>query len=186
VKWQTGAGDEFAASHPFENGKLAMMLDGEWRVSFIKHEHPTLDYATAPMPVDDAHPELYGSGYVNGTIIGMPKGSPHPAEAWLLLQYMATDTPTLVYMANNVRNVPTTLDSLQSPDLDVTPQFQTFLDIFKDTNSHYKEPSAIGASDQNIVQAFAARWQVGKQTDLDAGLSDSAKQIDDQLAQAAI
>ena len=25
------------------------------------------------MPVEDNHPELYGSGYVNGTIIGMPK-----------------------------------------------------------------------------------------------------------------
>ena len=32
VKWQTGAGDEFSASHAFETGKLAMMMDGEWRV----------------------------------------------------------------------------------------------------------------------------------------------------------
>ena len=55
---------------------------------------------------------------------------------------MATDTATLVYMANNVRNVPTTLASLSSPDLDVTPQFQTFLDIFANPESHYKEPSA--------------------------------------------
>ena len=102
------------------------------------------------------------------------------------LQYMATDTPTLVYMANNVRNVPTTLDALQSPDLDVTPQFQTFLDIFADPNSHYKEPSAIGAADQNTLQLFASKWEVGKETDLDAGLADAAKQIDDQLAQAAI
>jgi hypothetical protein len=30
------------------------------------------------MPVDDAHPELYGSGYVNGTIIGMPKTGQEP------------------------------------------------------------------------------------------------------------
>ena len=40
VKWQTGAGDEFSASHAFETGKLAMMMDGEWRVSFIAAEHP--------------------------------------------------------------------------------------------------------------------------------------------------
>ena len=115
-----------------------------------------------------------------------PEGSPHPDEAWLLVDYMATDTATLAYMANNVRNVPTTIESLSSPDLDVTPQFQTFLDIFQNPDSHYKEPSAIGASDQNILAAFAASWQAGKQTDLDGGLASVAQQINDQLAQAAI
>jgi multiple sugar transport system substrate-binding protein len=99
---------------------------------------------------------------------------------------MATDTATLVYMANNVRNVPTTLDSLSSPDLDVTPQFQTFLDIFKNPDSHYKEPSAIGAADQDTLSAWAANYQAGKETDIDAGLASVAKQINDLLAQAAI
>jgi multiple sugar transport system substrate-binding protein len=68
----------------------------------------------------------------------------------------------------------------------VTPQFQTFLDIFQDPNSHYKESSAIGSADQTLLAAFAADWQVGKQTDLDGGLKKVAQQIDDQLAQAAI
>ena len=57
VKWQTGAGDEFSASHAFETGKLAMMMDGEWRVSFIAAEHPELPYGTAPMPVDERQAE---------------------------------------------------------------------------------------------------------------------------------
>ena len=82
---------------------------------------------------------------------------------------MATDTATLTYMANNVRNVPTTLVSLTSPDLDVTPQFQTFLDIFANPNSSYKQPSAIGASDQTILAAFADKWQAGTATDLEPG-----------------
>ena len=70
-----GRGDEFSASHAFETGKLAMMIDGEWRVAFIAAEHPELKYGTAPMPVDDAKPSLYGSGYINGTIIGIPKNA---------------------------------------------------------------------------------------------------------------
>ena len=49
VKWNAGAGDEFSASHAFESGKLAMMMDGEWRVAFIAAEHPS-SYGTAPMP----------------------------------------------------------------------------------------------------------------------------------------
>ena len=50
VKWNAGAGDEFSASHAFETGKLAMMMDGEWRVAFVAAEHPELKYGTAPMP----------------------------------------------------------------------------------------------------------------------------------------
>ena len=80
VKWNAGAGDEFSASHAFETGKLAMMVDGEWRVAFIGAEHPELKYGTAPMPVDDAQPSLYGSGYINGTIIGIPKSAKDPGR----------------------------------------------------------------------------------------------------------
>ena len=76
VKWNAGAGDEFSASHAFETGKLAMMIDGEWRVAFIAAEATrTSTYGTAPMPVDGAQPGLYGSGYINGTIIGIPKNA---------------------------------------------------------------------------------------------------------------
>ena len=50
-----------------------MMIDGEWRVAFLAADHPGLAYGTAPMPVD-GNKSLYGSGYINGTIIGIPKG----------------------------------------------------------------------------------------------------------------
>ena len=42
-KFNAGAADEFSASHAFEIGKLAMMIDGEWRVAFVGREHPSLD-----------------------------------------------------------------------------------------------------------------------------------------------
>ena len=73
VKWQAGAGDEFSPSHAFERGKVAMNLDGEWRVSLIKKDGSTVKYATAPLPVDDSMPQLYGAGYTSGSILGIPK-----------------------------------------------------------------------------------------------------------------
>src|SRR6476620_1339646 len=91
VKLQTGAGDEFSASHAFERGKLAMMLDGEWRVAFLKAEHPDLQYGTAPMPVDASKKSLYGAGYINGTIIGIPKAGKNRDEAWKLVKYLTTN-----------------------------------------------------------------------------------------------
>ena len=87
VRFQAGLGDEYSSSNAFETGKLAMNLDGEWRVAFIKAEHPELQYGTAPLPVDDAHPELYGSSMLNGSIVGIPKNAPHKDEAWKLLRY---------------------------------------------------------------------------------------------------
>ena len=120
VRFQTGAGDEFAASQAFENGKVAMNLDGEWRVAFIQNEHPNLQYGTAPFPVDDAHPELYGSGYINGTIIGIPRGGKHQDEAWAFVKYVTTNTHFLAQFSNLIRNVPTTTASLTSPKSSLT------------------------------------------------------------------
>ena len=50
TRWQAGAGEEFSASNAFETGKIAMILDGEYRTAFIKAEHPELNYGTAPLP----------------------------------------------------------------------------------------------------------------------------------------
>lgn len=179
-----GLGGEWGAGHAFHHGQIAMMIDGEWRTAFIQDLAPDLNYATAPFPVPDDAADRYGMGQIGGTIIGIPRGSPHPAEAWLLVSWMATDTDTLVYMANNVRNVPTTYAALESPDLDVTPQFKTFLDIFQNPYSHYKETSAIGVQDQDLMGAFMEDWQEGKVPDLQAGLEQVAEQIDALLAQA--
>src|ERR1044072_8081032 len=44
VKFQASAGDEFSPQQAFERGKLAMNLDGEWRVAFIRAEHPELHF----------------------------------------------------------------------------------------------------------------------------------------------
>src|SRR4051794_2506250 len=184
VKFQAGAADEFSASNAFEVGKLAMAQDGEWRVAFIAAEHPELDYGTAPMPVDDAHPELYGSGYVNGTIIGIPKGVPHKTEAWALLKYLTFDTHALAKLSNGLRNVPTTTASLSSKEIKPDPHFATFLKIFAHPKSVTSPITAVGNAYGSLVQTFTVKWQAGKEKDLQKGLKNVDKQIDAQLAQA--
>ena len=91
VRFQAGAGEEFSSSNAFQTGKLAMVMDGEWRTALIKSEAPNLQYETAPMPVADEHSQLYGSGYTTGNITGIPKGAHHPAAAWELIKYLATE-----------------------------------------------------------------------------------------------
>jgi len=185
-KFHAAAGNEWGeASQDFQRGKIAMMIDGEWRTAFIKNGTPDLNYGTAPFPVPDDKADTYGIGRVGGTIIGIPRGSAHPNEAWLLVSFMATDTDSLVGAANAIGNVPTTNASLASPDLSLPAQFQTFLDVFGNPGSHYKDMSIIGSADQDLVSAFAEDWQAGDVADLQAGLEELAQQIDDQIASSS-
>ncbi len=182
VKWQTGAGDEFSASHAFETGKLAMMMDGEWRVAFIAAEHPDLQYATAPMPT--MSPSLYGAGYINGTIIGIPKNGKNRDQAWDLVRYLTTNNHALATFSNGIRNVPSTVSSTKSKELQPDPNFATFGKIFTNPKSQTIPITAAGAAHLDTFQSFLAKWQSGKVKDLAGGLKDVDKQIDAKLKQA--
>jgi multiple sugar transport system substrate-binding protein len=184
VRFQTGAGDEFTAAQAFETGKVAMNLDGEWRVAFIQHEHPNLQYGTAPMPVDDAHPELYGSGYINGTIIGIPRTAKHRDEAWAVVKYLTTNSHFLAQFSNLIRNVPTTRASLTSPEIKPDVKFATFLKVFGHPKSGTSPIMASGQAFTNLVQNFFTKWQAGSVKDLEAGLKSLDKQLDAQVKQA--
>ena len=182
VKWQTGAGDEFSSSHAFETGKLAMMMDGEWRVAFIAAEHPELQYATAPMPT--MAPALYGAGYINGTIIGIPKNGKNRDAAWALVKYLTTNDHALAQFSNGIRNVPSTVSSTKSKELKPDPNFATFGRIFTNPKSQTIPITAAGAAHLDTFQSFLAKWQAGKVKDLTGGLKDVDKQIDAKLKQA--
>ena len=184
TRFNSGLGDEFSASHAFETGKLAMMMDGEWRVAFIAAEHPELKYGTAPMPVDDAHPELYGAGSVNGTIIGIPKGGKNVDAAWALVKYLTTDDHALARFSNGIRNVPSTRSSAKSKELKPDKNFATFVKIFNNPHSATSPITAAGNANLTLVGRFTVKWQAGKVKNLHAGLKALDKQIDAQNAQA--
>jgi multiple sugar transport system substrate-binding protein len=180
-----GAGNEFSSAQDLQTGRVAMNLDGEWRVAFIEDGNPDLNYATAPFPVPDDAAETYGIGQIGLGIIGVPRGAEHPDAAWDVVKYLATDTKNLVYLGNVVKNIPTTLAALKSPDLNTPPQFQAFLDMYANPASTYKGTTLIGSEDIDIFQRFLERWQTGQVTDLQGGLEQAAKEIDDAVAQAS-
>lgn len=184
-RWQAGAGEEFSASNAFERGKLAMAIDGEYRTAFIKAEHPDLDYGTAPMPVADSHPELYGAGFVTGNIVGIPRNAKNKDAAWELVKYLTTDEHALAVLSNGLRNVPTTTASLKSSELTPDPRFKVFIDIFANPNSATTPITAAGSANQELFQDFVNKWQAGKVSDLAGGLAEVDKQIDAQLSNSA-
>jgi multiple sugar transport system substrate-binding protein len=182
VRFNAASGDEFSANNAFERGKVAMILDGEWRVAFIAAEHPELKYATAPLPT--ASPKLYGSGYTTGNIIGIPKTAPHKDQAWELVKYLATNTQAETTLSNELRNVPTTKASLHSKLIKPDPRFATFLKIFANRYTTTTPITAAGAAYQDLFGSWTTKWQAGKENNLAGGLAAVDKQIDAQLANA--
>ena len=184
VRWQAGSGDEFSASNAFETGKVAMNLDGEYRIGFIKAEAPKLDFGTAPLPTSKS--DLYGSSFVIGTIMGLPKGAEHADAAWLFLKFFSTDPTTLAQMSNGLANIPSTLASLKSTELKYDPRFKTFMDVFASPKSSTQPVLSIGAQNQTLFASFLEKWQAGhvKDEDLHSGIENVDKQIDAALEQA--
>ncbi|GII82072.1 sugar ABC transporter substrate-binding protein [Sphaerisporangium siamense] len=180
-KFRKTFGDEFSADNPFMKGRVAMAIDGEWRNAMLAADAPGLEYGTAPLPVADDKPQLYGGGFIAGTVIGIPRGAQHNTAAWELVKYLTTDTDALVTLSNAIRNVPSTLPALQSPKLDKDPNFQTFLDIFANPASTTLPAHINSAFNQQTLQEAQEAWESGRATDLDALLAGVDKKINDKL-----
>jgi multiple sugar transport system substrate-binding protein len=177
VKFREEVGDEFSSMNAFHTGRLGMHLDGEWRLAFLASTGSNVRFAAAPLPVDDLHPELYGSGFISGTIIGIRAGAGQQDESWQLIKYLATDDSALVKLSNGLRNIPSTRTALRSPDLQRDANFSVFMDIFAHPRSTSAPITALGTAYQDVLEAFARRWQSGTVRDLNRGLREVARQI---------
>jgi len=180
-KFTAGLGDEWSADNAFHKGKVAMAIDGEYRIAFLRDQARGLDFGTAPLPVPDNHQDRYGAGFVTGNVIGISKNAKNPEAAWELIRYLTTDTGAIVKLANAIKNVPTTEASLASPKLEVDPEFRTFLDIFANPQTSTTPPSAAGPKYVELAQEFCNSYESGKSTDLAGGLKGLDRRIDQAL-----
>jgi multiple sugar transport system substrate-binding protein len=177
-RFTAGLGQEFAADNPFEKGRIAMALDGEWRTAFIQSDKSSVQYSTAPFPTASDHTDMYGATYITGNIAGIGKGSTNPEAAWALLKYLALDTDTQVLLGNGLKNVPTLTSALSSPKLTVADQYKVFVDEAKNPRTITSPASKNGAA---YLNSFEEAWD-GYQThggDLAAILAKLDKTIDD-------
>jgi multiple sugar transport system substrate-binding protein len=177
--FRAGLGDEYSDANAFQKGQVAINVDGEYRIAFAKDQAKDLDFGVAPIPT--ASPDLYGSGYVTGNVIGISRNAKNPEAAWELIKYLTTDTGAIVKLANALKNVPTTKDALASKNLQLDPEFKTFIDIFGNAKSSTTPPSAAGPAYQETFQQWLLNYQSGKVPDLPSGLKDVDKQVNSLL-----
>jgi multiple sugar transport system substrate-binding protein len=155
-------------------------MDGEWRTAFMKDFHSKVQYATAPFPVPDDRASDYGVGQIGGDMIGIPRGGKNPDAAWLLVKYLTTDTAAESKLAELLGNVPSTYASLKDTALASDPHFDTFLKIFANPLSGYKQITPLGTTDATLEALFLDKYTAGNVPDLQTGLQGLAKQIDQQ------
>lgn len=175
-----GPDSEWSSSQAFEQGKVAMALDGEWRVASIAADHSDVPYATAPFPVADALKSQYGLGQIGGTIIGIPRGTAHPADSWEVVKYLTTNTAAVSSLAEALKNVPTTYGSLKDPNLTGDSHFKVFMQIFANPNSRYKQLTPLGTADVDTFVQWLSKYLAGQGGSLESGLQSVADQIDNQ------
>jgi multiple sugar transport system substrate-binding protein len=87
-RFREGLGGGMTADDPFYRGKLGIVFAGSWEMSSKNEYAPDLPYIVYPLPYLD------GKSYASinqGSACVLPKGSPHPDEAFTLLVYMAID-----------------------------------------------------------------------------------------------
>lgn len=174
-KFRAGLGDEFSADNAFQKGQVAINVDAEYRLAFLKDQAPKLKYGVAPLPTSS--PATYGGGYVTGNIMGISKNAKNPEAAWELIKYLTTDDAAVTKLAGLLKNVPTTTKSLADPSIAADPDFKTFVDIFANPNSSTTPPTSSGPAYQDTFGKFLTDWQAGKVPDLDSGLQTADKQI---------
>ncbi|WP_329788088.1 ABC transporter substrate-binding protein [Lentzea sp. DG1S-22] len=181
-RFRAGLGQEYSADHAFHQGKIAIMIDGEYRTAFLKAQAPQIKFGTAPFPT--LKPADYGTAFTTGTIMGIPKGAKNPGAAWELIKHLSFDTDTIVDLSNAIKNVPSTKAAMESPRLEVDEQFKTFIDLAKSDKLKGNPVTPIGDAHIKAVTDFSVSYQSGKVADLEAGLKEVDKNIDDQIAKS--
>lgn len=181
-RYRATFGDEWGAKHPFHTGQVAMQLDGEWRGKMAGEAGVDFEVGTAPFPVPDDQRQSYGKGYLAGTVVGISNSSQKKNAAWELLRFMTTETEAVVKFANSIHNVPSTKAAMKSPKLSTDPGFRTFVDIARHPESSHAPGSPNGGTFLLTLQDLSYDIESGKQKNLEAGLKQTDRQIDRDIA----
>lgn len=89
--FRSGFGDYQSANNPFYTGRVAMIAEGEWQVTFVNKYAPGLDWGVAPLPQPEGvTPRCYSPTCIADAI---PATARHKKEALTFLRWFHTPRP---------------------------------------------------------------------------------------------
>ena len=120
----------------FSEGKVAMAIDGQWRVSSntLSAEKSQVNVGIAPFPPPAAHPERASTSVVRGPVVIMPVGALDSEAAAHLLAWMMS--PQILAEASYAHSLlPTGRAAMQDSRFQAFPDFKVFEDLLAHANA---------------------------------------------------
>ncbi|WP_229683211.1 ABC transporter substrate-binding protein [Virgibacillus oceani] len=115
---------------PFLTGQLAMHIGGNWSISGYLKYKPDLNYGVTPIPTPTGDNFTSWSG---GMAVVIPKGAPHPDEAWEFVKFFGSEEGQEIY--NGIYKTLSVIDSVNEKlGYKDDPIFSEFINILP--NSH--------------------------------------------------
>lgn len=141
MSFQQGFGSYFSAMSPFYAGKVAMIVEGEWQVTFTKKYAPKLDWGAAPMPPPPGGRIASSGGLV---LFAIPVGSRHPREAadyiaWYSAAKRRGATP-LSDFNYAIHNLPARRAAAAEERFIGDPKFRPFVELLLNDQVHNDPP----------------------------------------------
>jgi multiple sugar transport system substrate-binding protein len=126
----------------FHQGRIAMMIDGEWQASrhALSREGQPVNYGVAPFPPPSAHPERARTAVVQGPVLFIPAGAKDKEAAARLLAWMMS--PEIVAEeAFTTSTLPTSRTAARDPRFLQIPGFSVFMELLAHPNARAAPPS---------------------------------------------
>ncbi len=127
TEYKTGTNDLFdGATEAFYQGKLALHIDGSFRLGSLVVNAPDLNYGVAPMPIGPSG-ELttFGSFWTHG-LTNKAASDPKRLEAAIkFLKFITTDEAMALWV-DKVGELPARLEAASDPDLLADPKLGAF------------------------------------------------------------
>jgi len=126
-----GLGEHQSANNPFYTGRVAMLAEGPWQVTFVKKYAPNLDWGVAALP---AAPGVGTVGYVPvGMVDCIPSTSPNKEAAKKFLRWFYSPRPDgrpspVSDFCHQVHNIPTRIEEANQERFIGNPEFKVFVD----------------------------------------------------------
>ena len=86
--FRSGFGNFASPQNSFVEGQVAMELQGVWTHNFVSRYAPDLKIGVAPFPHPAGRPDLAGTSFVGLDIMVIPRGAPHPREAFEFMRFV--------------------------------------------------------------------------------------------------
>jgi multiple sugar transport system substrate-binding protein len=128
----------------FYNGKVAMVVDGEWQLgpNAIAYFQPELNYGVAPFPPSADHPERENTTVVQGPVVVIPAGAVDKEAAADLLGWM-TSPEVLADVAYINASLPGTRLAAQDLRFQPIPNIDVFMDLLSHPNATHMRATSI-------------------------------------------